>query len=177
MSSTTNVLCIGAGYVGGPTMAVIADAAPQLRVIVIDINDDRIAAWNSDKLPIYEPGLDEVVRGRAAGTCSSRPSGRRHPPADIIFVSVNTPTKTLRAGRRARRRLAVLGEDRPPDPGKLRPRQDRRREEHPAGAHGRGDGAHPQLATRRAALRGALEPRIPRRRHAPSRIWRAPTAC
>ena len=58
----TNILCIGAGYVGGPTMAVIASHCPEHRVVVVDINEARIAAWQSDKLPIYEPGLDEVVR-------------------------------------------------------------------------------------------------------------------
>ena len=52
-----NILCIGAGYVGGPTMAVIADKCPDHKVTVVDINASRIAAWNSDKLPIYEPGL------------------------------------------------------------------------------------------------------------------------
>ena len=61
------ILCIGAGYVGGPTMAVIADRCPDYVVTVVDINEQRIAAWNSDQLPIYEPGLDEIVfrcRGR-----------------------------------------------------------------------------------------------------------------
>ncbi len=57
-----NILCIGAGYVGGPTMAVIADRCPDLIVTVVDINAVRIAAWNSDELPIYEPGLEEVVK-------------------------------------------------------------------------------------------------------------------
>ena len=57
-----NILCIGAGYVGSPTMAVIADRCPQYRVTVVDINRNRIAAWNSDELPIYEPGLEEVVK-------------------------------------------------------------------------------------------------------------------
>ena len=59
-----NILCIGAGYVGGPTMAVIANHCPQHRVVVVDINEARIDAWQSDQLPIYEPGLDEVVRER-----------------------------------------------------------------------------------------------------------------
>ncbi|HOC19176.1 MAG TPA: hypothetical protein PKK95_12950, partial [Vicinamibacterales bacterium] len=62
MPNPVNVLCIGAGYVGGPTMAVIADRCAHARVTVVDINAERIAAWNSDTLPIYEPGLDEVVR-------------------------------------------------------------------------------------------------------------------
>ena len=66
MSFSTRILCIGAGYVGGPTMAVIADRCPHVKVTVTDINAPRIAAWNSDELPIYEPGLDEVVK-RARG--------------------------------------------------------------------------------------------------------------
>ena len=57
-----NICCIGAGYVGGPTMSVIAQKCPDIKVTVVDINEDRINHWNSDKLPIYEPGLDEVVQ-------------------------------------------------------------------------------------------------------------------
>ena len=59
MSSKKTILCIGAGYVGGPTMAMIAKKCPDYKVIVADINPQRIAEWNSDDLPIYEPGLDE----------------------------------------------------------------------------------------------------------------------
>ena len=59
---TKNILCIGAGYVGGPTMAVIAAKCPQYKVTLVDINPQRIAEWNSNHLPIYEPGLDEVVK-------------------------------------------------------------------------------------------------------------------
>ena len=55
------ILCIGAGYVGGPTMAVIADNCPDYKVIVVDVNAERIAAWQSETLPIYEPGLKEIV--------------------------------------------------------------------------------------------------------------------
>lgn len=94
-----NILCIGAGYVGSPTMAVIADRCPQYRVTVVDINRRRIAAWNSDELPIYEPGLEEVVkrcRGRNLFYSDDIPTGIRE--ADVIFVSVNTPTKTFGAG-------------------------------------------------------------------------------
>ena len=94
-----NILCIGAGYVGSPTMAVIADRCPQYRVTVVDINRSRIAAWNSDELPIYEPGLEEVVkrcRGRNLFYSDDIPKGIRE--ADVIFVSVNTPTKTFGAG-------------------------------------------------------------------------------
>jgi UDPglucose 6-dehydrogenase len=57
-----NILCIGAGYVGGPTMAMIAGKCPDLRVTAVDINPERIAAWNSDRLPVYEQGLDDLIR-------------------------------------------------------------------------------------------------------------------
>lgn len=93
------ILCIGAGYVGGPTMAMIALKCPQYKVTVVDINPDRIAQWNSSKLPIYEPGLDEVVRaarGRNLFFNVEIEKGIRE--SDIIFVSVNTPTKTFGAG-------------------------------------------------------------------------------
>ncbi|MBO7501382.1 MAG: nucleotide sugar dehydrogenase, partial [Fibrobacterales bacterium] len=66
MSIKTKITCIGAGYVGGPTMAVIADKCEDVRVTVVDINQARIDAWNGDALPIFEPGLDEVV-ARARG--------------------------------------------------------------------------------------------------------------
>ena len=56
------ICCIGAGYVGGPTMSVIAKNCPEIRVAVVDLSQPRIDAWNSDELPIYEPGLDEVVK-------------------------------------------------------------------------------------------------------------------
>ena len=94
-----NILCIGAGYVGGPTMAVIAKHCPQHRVVVVDINAERIAAWQSDRLPIYEPGLDEVVRvARGRNLFFSTDVNRHIAEADIIFVSVNTPTKTFGQG-------------------------------------------------------------------------------
>jgi len=99
-----NICCIGAGYVGGTTMAVIAQRCPGVRATVVDMNAARIAAWNSDELPVYEPGLAEVVRevrGRNL-TYSTDISGAIK-RADMIFVSVNTPTKTygLGAGRAA----------------------------------------------------------------------------
>jgi UDPglucose 6-dehydrogenase len=93
------ILCIGAGYVGGPTMAAIAAKCPQYKVTVVDINPDRIAAWNSDQLPIYEPGLLDVVkiaRGRNLFFSTAIDDGIAE--ADVIFVSVNTPTKTFGAG-------------------------------------------------------------------------------
>jgi UDPglucose 6-dehydrogenase len=94
-----HVLCIGAGYVGGPTMAMIAARCPQYKVTVVDINEKRIMDWNSDNLPIYEPGLDELVkiaRGRNLFFSTEIDMGIRE--ADIIFVSVNTPTKTFGQG-------------------------------------------------------------------------------
>ncbi len=94
-----NILCIGAGYVGGPTMAVIADKCPDYRVTVVDINQSRIDAWNSDKLPVFEPGLAEVVarcRNRNLFYSTDIPGEIKR--ADIIFVSVNTPTKTFGYG-------------------------------------------------------------------------------
>jgi UDPglucose 6-dehydrogenase len=95
----TNVLCIGAGHVGGPTMAVIAKNCPRHRVVVVDINAEKIAAWNSEHLPIYEPGLDEVVRtARGRNLFFSTDIGPNIAEADIIFVSVNTPTKTFGHG-------------------------------------------------------------------------------
>lgn len=95
----TNILCIGAGYVGGPTMAVIAKNCPEHRVVVVDINQDKINAWNSDQLPIYEPGLVEVVNcGRGRNLFFSTDINRNIAEADIIYVSVNTPTKTFGLG-------------------------------------------------------------------------------
>ena len=94
-----NILCIGAGYVGGPTMAMIALKCPEIRVTVVDVNAQRIAAWNSDTLPIYEPGLDEVVRQcRGRNLFFSTEIQKGIEENDIIFVAVNTPTKTFGHG-------------------------------------------------------------------------------
>lgn len=99
MNVKTKVLCIGAGYVGGPTMTVIADKCPHIQVTVVDINQARIDAWNSDSLPIYEPGLDDVVkRARGRNLFFSTDVASAIKDADIIFVSVNTPTKTFGQG-------------------------------------------------------------------------------
>ena len=94
-----DIVCIGAGYIGGPTMAVIAAKNPDRRVVVVDINAERIAAWNSDSLPIYEPGLEEVVRSvRGKNLFFSTDIERAVRECDIIFVGVNTPTKTFGHG-------------------------------------------------------------------------------
>jgi UDPglucose 6-dehydrogenase len=99
MAFEKNILCIGAGYVGGPTMTMIAHKCPQYRVTVVDINQQKIAAWNSDRCPIYEPGLDELVRKtRDKNLFFSTDVERGIREADIIFVSVNTPTKTFGEG-------------------------------------------------------------------------------
>ncbi len=93
------ICCLGAGYVGGPTMAMIAFKCPDIQVTVTDLNEKRIAAWNSDALPVYEPGLDEIVstaRGRNLFFSTDVVQAIRD--ADIIFVSVGTPTKTYGAG-------------------------------------------------------------------------------
>ena len=100
----TSICCLGAGYVGGPTMAMIAAKCPDIRVTVADMNEKRIAAWNSDDLPVYEPGLDEIVttaRGRNLHFTTDIKSAIAG--ADLIFVSVGTPTKSygIGAGRAA----------------------------------------------------------------------------
>ena len=99
MDFKKNILCIGAGYVGGPTMAMIAFKCPQYKVTVVDINEQRINDWQSDNLPIYEPGLLDVVKeARKTNLFFSTEIDRNIKEADIIFVSVNTPTKTFGQG-------------------------------------------------------------------------------
>jgi len=96
------ICCIGAGYVGGPTMSVIADKCPDLEIKVVDINKERITAWNDNdlnKLPIFEPGLDQIIsrtRGRNLFFISEMEKSISE--ADMIFISVNTPTKTKGLG-------------------------------------------------------------------------------
>ncbi|MEO1615564.1 MAG: UDP-glucose 6-dehydrogenase [Planctomycetota bacterium] len=95
----SKICCIGAGYVGGPTMAMIAHKCPQIDVCVVDINADRIAQWNSDELPIYEPGLTEIVQScRDKNLTFSTAVDTAIREADMIFISVNTPTKTFGVG-------------------------------------------------------------------------------
>ena len=96
---TKRILCIGAGYVGGPTMAMIAAKCPQYKVTVVDINKDKINAWKSDELPIYEPGLLEVVKqARGRNLFFTTELEKNIKESEIIFVSVNTPTKTFGEG-------------------------------------------------------------------------------
>ena len=98
-----NICCIGAGYVGGPTMAVIAQKSPEINVTVVDINENRIAAWNDkdvNKIPIYEPGLSEIVaEARDRNLFFSTDVDSAIDKADMIFISVNTPTKTYGIGK------------------------------------------------------------------------------
>ncbi len=96
-----NIVCIGAGYIGGPTMAVIAKMNPDRKVIVVDINKSRIAAWNSKNyaLPIFEPGLVDVVKEvRGKNLFFSTDIKKAVQDCDIIFVGVNTPTKMFGKG-------------------------------------------------------------------------------
>ena len=97
-----SICCIGAGYVGGPTMAVIADRCPAVQVTVVDLNAERIAAWNDPdlgQLPVYEPGLDAVVgRCRGRNLHFSTAVEESIAAADMVFLSVNTPTKTKGLG-------------------------------------------------------------------------------
>ena len=99
----TNICCIGAGYVGGPTMAVIAQKCPHIKVTVVDLNEKRIAAWNDqdvNNIPIYEPGLSDVVaEARGRNLFFSTEVDKAIEEAQMIFISVNTPTKTYGVGK------------------------------------------------------------------------------
>ncbi len=99
----TKICCIGAGYVGGPTMAIIAQKCPNIQVTVVDLNVERIAAWNDkdvNNIPIYEPGLSEVVaEARGRNLFFSTDVDKAIDEAQIIFISVNTPTKTYGKGK------------------------------------------------------------------------------
>jgi UDPglucose 6-dehydrogenase len=103
MKPIKNIACIGAGYVGGPTMSVIAQKNPDINVTVVDLNAARIAAWNHEdlsQLPVYEPGLDAVVKeARGRNLFFSTDVDKAIDEADMIFISVNTPTKTYGKGK------------------------------------------------------------------------------
>ena len=99
----TNICCIGAGYVGGPTMAVIAHKCPDIKVTIVDLNAERIAAWNDEdvnNIPIYEPGLSDIVASaRGRNLFFSTDVEKAINEAQMIFISVNTPTKTYGVGK------------------------------------------------------------------------------
>ena len=99
----TKICCIGAGYVGGPTMAVIAQKCPHIQVTVVDLNEERIAAWNDkdcNNIPIYEPGLSAIVaETRGKNLFFSTEVDKAIDEAQVIFISVNTPTKTYGKGK------------------------------------------------------------------------------
>lgn len=103
MKEIRKIACIGAGYVGGPTMSVIAQKNPNIEVTVVDLNEHRIAAWNDDdldNLPVYEPGLAEVIReARGRNLFFDIDVNKAIAEADMIFISVNTPTKTYGKGK------------------------------------------------------------------------------
>jgi len=103
MKQIKKITCIGAGYVGGPTMSVIAQKNPNIEVTVVDLNHARIAAWNDedlDNLPVYEPGLDAVVgEARGRNLFFDTDVDKAINEADMIFISVNTPTKTYGKGK------------------------------------------------------------------------------
>ena len=103
MKKINKITCIGAGYVGGPTMSVIAQQNPDIQVTVVDLNHARINAWNADdlsQLPIYEQGLDAVVaEARGRNLFFDTDVDRAIDEADMIFISVNTPTKTYGKGK------------------------------------------------------------------------------
>lgn len=98
-----SICCIGAGYVGGPTMAIIAQKCPHIKVTVVDLNQERIAAWNDadvNNIPIYEPGLSELVaEARGRNLFFSTEVEKAIDEAQMIFISVNTPTKTYGLGK------------------------------------------------------------------------------
>ncbi|MBF4517644.1 UDP-glucose 6-dehydrogenase [Flavobacterium sp. ANB] len=99
----TKICCIGAGYVGGPTMAVIAQKCPDIQVTVVDLNEQRIKDWNdpnTENIPIYEPGLSEIVaEARGRNLFFSTEVEKAIDEAQVIFISVNTPTKTYGKGK------------------------------------------------------------------------------
>ena len=102
INKVRNICCIGAGYVGGPTMAVFADKCPNLNIFVVDKNKQRVDAWNSEdltKLPIFERGLDKLISKRRGKNLHFSENFKKYiSEADMIFISVNTPTKTKGLG-------------------------------------------------------------------------------
>ena len=99
----SKICCIGAGYVGGPTMAVIAQQCPHIKVTVVDLNHEKILSWNHEdfsKLPIYEPGLSEIIKEcRGRNLFFSTDIDKAIVESEMIFMAVNTPTKTYGEGK------------------------------------------------------------------------------
>jgi UDPglucose 6-dehydrogenase len=99
-NNISSICCIGAGYVGGPTMAVIAQKCPHIKITVVDVNTERIELWKSEELPVYEPGLlDVVLEARGRNLFFSTNIEKAIEEADMVFISVNTPTKTFGLGK------------------------------------------------------------------------------
>lgn len=100
---TNNICCIGAGYVGGPTMSVVAYKCPHIKVTLVDVNSEKIKAWNNkdlSKLPVFEPGLAAIVKeARGRNLFFSTDIDKAIDEADMLFISVNTPTKTYGKGK------------------------------------------------------------------------------
>jgi UDPglucose 6-dehydrogenase len=100
MALQKKIACIGAGYVGGPTMAVIAKKCPDCLITIVDINQERIKSWNSETLPVYEPGLNEIVKEvRGKNLFFSTEVEKAVLENDILFIAVNTPTKDYGVGK------------------------------------------------------------------------------
>ena len=98
----SNICCIGAGFVGGPTMAVIALNCPEIKITVVDTNKEKIKLWNGDvdKLPVFEPGLSEIVsKVRGVNLFFSSDVEKAIENAEMIFLAVNTPTKSSGEGK------------------------------------------------------------------------------
>ena len=94
----SNICCIGAGFVGGPTMAVIALNCPEIKITVVDTNKEKIKLWNGDvdKLPVFEPGLSEMFKSKRCKFVFSSDVEKAIENAEMIFLAVNTPTKSWR---------------------------------------------------------------------------------
>ncbi len=114
-SFVKKIVCIGAGYVGGPTMTVIANKCPDYKVTVVDLNRAKIEAWNSDTLPIYEPGLKErVLRVRGKNLFFSTDVEREIAEGDIIFRHRQHPDQNVRRGSGAGGGPSIHRKNRPP---------------------------------------------------------------
>jgi len=98
-----NICCIGAGYVGGPTMSVIALKCPEINITVVDKSEKKIDSWNNkdlSKLPVFEPGLSDVIKKvRNKNLFFSTNIKQAIQNSEMIFLAVNTPTKKKGKGK------------------------------------------------------------------------------